>query len=124
MEVGVAIVIPHPLFHSLTAFFRNHIHGEGRILCNTVVHGMIPLVVTLHPSEVKFIPFLIAELCGIGASAIDHAVGVAHSTQHGTLARTAAGQEPVEEYGILVLGQIAVGVAQRIRFIGKDVAHI
>ena len=52
LEVGVAIVVPQPVFHLLAAFLCSQIIRNVGRLIHTVVHGFKPFVVTSHPTEV------------------------------------------------------------------------
>ena len=70
VEVGVAIVVPEPVLHSLATFLRSHADGEVGRLEHTIVHGFVPFVVACHPSEVVVRLLLIAKQAGIGLTAI------------------------------------------------------
>ena len=70
VEVGVAIVVPEPVLHSLATFLRSHADGEVGRLEHTIVHGFVPFVVACHPSEVVVRFLLIAKQAGIGLTAI------------------------------------------------------
>ena len=71
VEVGVAGMVPEPVFQQFAAFLSFDTDGEMGGCPHAVEHGGVPFVVARHPTEVVVRFELIAEEVGEGASAVD-----------------------------------------------------
>ena len=122
MERVVAVVVPEPVFHRLTSLLGLNAEGEVGRADHAVEHTGIPLVVALHPTEVGVSLFLITEELGVGLSAVNRSRGHTHVHHEVLLARVAAGEQPHEVGGVIIVGVLAVEPAVSVQFMREHVA--
>ena len=90
----------------------------------SVPHGAVPLVITLHPSEIGIVTGLGTEEPAIGTSAISGHRGYAIRHGHLLLATVGIGQKPGEMGGILILGQRSIQVSPGIYLMSEHITDV
>ena len=61
LEACVAVVVPQPVLHGLASLLGANVHREVGWREHPVVHGLEPLVIALHPTEVVVLAVLVTE---------------------------------------------------------------
>ena len=116
LEIRVSVMIPNPVFHRLTALFGLHAHREVCVAADTVAHGSIPFVISLHPSEIGIRSILITEQARIGSSAINRHIRDTVGSSHSFLSGVGIGQQPGEMRRILILFERAIRSPESVDF--------
>ena len=123
MEVGVAVMVPQPVFRNLATFGR--VEAAAGKACgpkHTVVHGFKPLVVARHPPEVVLRFVLRAKEGGVGAATIGRGRRHTYARHHLILTGAARSEQPNEVGGIEVVGHGGIEIAESVDFMGEHVA--